>query len=93
VHIFMNGKLASEYKLEKPSITIGRYSKSDIQIPSSRVSRYHANLHQHDGTWIIEDADSLNGLTWQGSRVSQMELNDGDRIYLDPEIVLQYIEE
>src|SRR5581483_7706144 len=92
VHIFMNGKFASEYKLEKLSITIGRYSKSDIQIPSSRVSRYHANLYWRDGAWVLEDADSLNGLTWQGCRVNQMALNNGDRIYLDPDIVLQYIE-
>lgn len=90
--VFMNGKPIGEYPLEKPSIMIGRYSKSDIQIPSTRVSRYHANLRWHNGAWLIEDADSLNGLTWQGQRISQMVLSDGDRIYLDPEIALQYIE-
>jgi peptidoglycan glycosyltransferase len=89
----VDGKVVSEHPLDHPSFTIGRYSKSDIQIASPRVSRSHALLYQNDGVWIIEDADSLNGLTWRGYRISQMALSNGDRIYLDPGIVLQYIEE
>jgi pSer/pThr/pTyr-binding forkhead associated (FHA) protein len=93
VQIQVDGKIVSEHPLDQPSFTIGRYSKSDIQIASPRVSRRHALLYQNDGVWIIEDADSLNGLTWRGYRISQMALSNGDRIYLDPGIVLQYIEE
>ena len=84
--------MVHDYELQEPSLTIGRYSKSDIQIASPRVSRHHATLYRADGTWIIEDAESLNGLTWRGYRVSQMALSNGDRIYLDPSIVLQYID-
>jgi ABC-type multidrug transport system fused ATPase/permease subunit len=93
VRIHVDGKMVKEYLLDKPSLVIGRYSKSDIQIASPRVSRRHATLYRSDGVWIIEDAESLNGLTWRGYRISQMALSNGDRIYLDPTIVLQYVEE
>ncbi len=93
VHIQVNGKSIGKYKLEKEHLMIGRYSKSDIQIASPRVSRCHAILHWSNGMWTIEDENSLNGLTWQGHRISQMPLTDGDRVYLDPSIVLQYSEE
>jgi ATP-binding cassette subfamily B protein len=93
VQIQVDSKVVGEYPLEQPSLTIGRYSKSDIQIASPRVSRRHAILYQNEGVWIVEDADSLNGLTWRGYRISQMALSNGDRIYLDPSIVLQYVEE
>ncbi len=92
VQIQVDGKIVSEHSLDQPRLTIGRYSKSDIQIASPRVSRRHALLYQNDGVWIVEDADSLNGLTWRGYRISQMALSNGDRIYLDPSIVLQYTE-
>lgn len=93
VRIHVDGKMIKEYSLDKPNLVIGRYSKSDIQIASPRVSRRHATLYRSEGVWIIEDAESLNGLTWRGYRISQMALSHGDRIYLDPTIVLQYVDE
>ncbi len=41
---------------------------------------------------MIEDVESLNGLTCQGQRIDQLALVDGDRIYLDPSVVLEYRE-
>ncbi len=80
------------YRLNKPLFTIGRFPTSDIQIPSPRVSRFHAILRWRNGAWIIEDVESLNGLTCQGQRIDQLALIDGDRIYIDPTLVLQYQE-
>ena len=73
-------------------LTIGRSPTCDIQIPSQRVSRLHAILRWKNGAWVLEDAESLNGLICQGQRVDQLALVDGDQIYLDPTIVLQYDE-
>src|SRR5712692_1579145 len=89
----MNGKTLGEYQLSKPIYTIGRFPASDIQIPSQRVSRLHALIRWKNGAWVIEDAESLNGLTCRGQRIDRLALVDGDLISIDPTIVLQYYEE
>lgn len=88
----IGGKIIGEYPLSKPVFTVGRYPTSDIRIPSARVSRFHATIRLKNGAWVIEDAESLNGLTCQGQRVDQLALVDGDRIHIDPTIVLHYEE-
>jgi ABC-type multidrug transport system fused ATPase/permease subunit len=88
----IDGKIIGEHHLSKPVFTIGRYPTSDIQIPSARISRFHATIRWKNGAWVIEDAESLNGLTCQGERVDQLALVDGDRVHIDPTIVLQYVE-
>ncbi len=88
----MNGKIVEKYQLDKSILTIGRFPTSDIQIPSQRVSRFHALIHRQDGRWVIEDAESLNGLSYQGRRIDKIALLNGDRISIDSSIVLQYEE-
>jgi ATP-binding cassette, subfamily B, bacterial len=88
----IDGKVTRTYRLNRPVFTIGRSPTSDIQIASPRVSRSHAILRWRNGAWAIEDVESLNGLTCQGQRIDQLTLVDGDRIYLDPSIVLDYRE-
>jgi len=88
----VGGKIIGEYRLSKLVFTIGRYPTSDIQIPSTRVSRFHAMIRWKNGAWVIEDVESLNGLTCQGQRIDQLALVDGDRIHIDPTIVLHYEE-
>jgi type VI secretion system protein ImpI len=73
-------------------MTIGRSPTSDIQIAYPSVSRLHAIIRWKNGTWIIEDAASMNGLSYQGQRVDQLELANGKRVLIDPDIVLRYEE-
>ena len=86
------GKIIGKYQLKKTIFTIGRYPTSDIQIPSARVSRLHATIRWQNGAWIIQDAESLNGLTCQGQRIDQLALVNGDSISIDPTILLHYEE-
>jgi pSer/pThr/pTyr-binding forkhead associated (FHA) protein len=88
----VDGQVIGEYVLSKNLSIIGRFPGSDIRIPSQRVSRFHALIRWKDGAWIIEDSESLNGLTCEGQRIDQLALVHGDRISLDPAIVLQYEE-
>jgi ATP-binding cassette subfamily B protein len=88
----VDGKITGKYRLSKTIFTIGRYPTSNIQIPSARVSRLHATIRWQNGAWVIQDAESLNGLTCQGQRIDQLALVDGDHIYIDPTIVLHYEE-
>ena len=88
----IEGQVVNEYPLNQPLSTIGRFPASDIHIPSQRVSRFHATIRWKTGAWVIEDTESLNGLICQGQRIDQLALVHGDRVYLDPTIVLQYLE-
>jgi ATP-binding cassette subfamily B protein len=89
--IEIDGKVVGERLLNKPVLTIGRLSGNDIQVPSQRVSRLHAKIHAENGRWLIEDAESLNGLLYHGNRVDRLVLNNGDRIYVSPTAVLQFV--
>jgi len=88
----IDGKINGKYRLSKTIFTIGRYPTSDIQIPSARVSRLHATIRWQHGAWVIQDAESLNGLTCQGQRIDQLALVNGDSISIDPTIMLHYEE-
>ena len=88
--IEVDGKPAGQFMLNKPIMTVGRLSSNDIQVPSQRVSRLHAKIYAANGGWVIEDAESLNGLVFQGQRVDQMLLMPGARIYMAPTVVLLF---
>lgn len=92
ISVEIDGKVTKAYRLNRPVFTIGRFPTSDIQIASPRISRSHALIRWRNGAWIIEDVESLNGLTCQGQRIDQLALVDGDRIHLDPSVVLEYRE-
>ena len=88
--IEVDGNVVNQRLLNKPIMTIGRLSSNDISVPSQRVSRLHAKILSSNGNWVIEDAESLNGLVYQGQRIDRLILRSGDRIFLSPHIVLQY---
>src|SRR5229473_3139581 len=91
VLIEIDGKVIGERALNKPVLTVGRLSGNDVQIPAQRVSRLHARIRQENGTWVIEDAESLNGLIYRGQRIDRIMLSNGDRIYVAPTAVLQFV--
>jgi ATP-binding cassette subfamily B protein len=87
----LDGKIVGNHPLNKPVLTVGRLSGNDVQVPSQRVSRLHAKIRWANGQWLIEDAESLNGLVYRGKRVDKLALTNGDRIYVSPTAMLQYI--
>jgi ABC-type multidrug transport system ATPase subunit len=90
VLIEVNGHLIGDRQLNKPVLTVGRLPVNDIQVEADRVSRLHAKIRWENGTWLIEDADSLNGILYHGSRVDKHTLVNGDRIMLAPKVVLYF---
>jgi len=71
----------SVYPLLGPT-TIGRGADNTITVPDPTVSRYHAKLSFQDGTWIVEDLGSANGITLEGKRVEKSVLKPGDTFKL-----------
>jgi serine/threonine-protein kinase len=47
--------------LDKPELTLGRHSSSDICVPEATVSGQHARLRWQAGAWTLEDIGSTNG--------------------------------
>ena len=90
VRIEVDGQVIGVRPLDKPIMTIGRLSGNDVPVPSQRVSRLHARVRWENGAWLIEDADSLNGIVYQGKRVDRHVLVNGDQIILAPKAILYY---
>ena len=63
---------------------IGRATDNSIVIDHTAVSRHHALLENHGGHWLLTDAGSTNGLWWQGRRVRELVLREGDRVRFGP---------
>jgi pSer/pThr/pTyr-binding forkhead associated (FHA) protein len=70
-------------------VTVGRTSNNDVVIPDLSISRFHAFLKPAaDGRFQVQDANSTNGTTVNGSSVpaqghgSAVELKSGDNVRL-----------
>jgi penicillin-binding protein 1A len=84
LEIHLPGEAPYRQPLHGSCYRLGRDSGSDIVIDHAAVSRRHALLEQHGGPWLIRDNGSTNGLWWQGRRVSQLVLRDGDTVRFGP---------
>ena len=90
--IEVDGKIVGECRLNpaKSILNVGRLPFNDVQVPSPRVSRLHAKLRWENGTWVLEDAESLNGLLYQGNRITRLQLTNGACVQVAPAAVLYY---
>lgn len=75
-----HGNTVGETQLSKEYTTIGRKSDNDIQIDNLAVSGHHARVIRILTDYFLEDLDSTNGTTVNGSPVRKHALTDGDRI-------------
>ena len=91
VLVEIDGKIVKECALDQPLLTVGRLSDNDLHVPSQRVSRVHATIREKNGSWIIDDLESLNGLNYRGKRVPRLTMHDGDRIYIAPAVSLKFL--
>ena len=69
------------FRIEKPTINIGRQLSNDIIVEDKRVSRQHAQIkYQPDGNFAIYDLGSTNGININGvANMRQGILRNGDR--------------
>jgi pSer/pThr/pTyr-binding forkhead associated (FHA) protein len=73
--------------LGQEEITLGRERDNTIALADPRVSRRHARIVPVEGTWLLEDLESRNGVRLNGLRVTRAGLAPGDRIYLGETIL------
>jgi len=65
---------------DKPVITIGRSSQTDIPVKDLRVSRKHCEFLTQEGRVTVRDRGSQNGTFVNGALVEHKVLKPGDRI-------------
>ena len=70
---------------------IGRSPAADIVLDDASVSRRHALVARRGERTVILDDRSLNGVTVNGTRVSEAELHDGDTVAVG-RVQLRFVE-
>jgi pSer/pThr/pTyr-binding forkhead associated (FHA) protein len=66
--------------LIKPITTIGRHLENDIVFHEDFLSRYHAEIVNDDGKYILFDKNSTSGTFVNGKKIEKCMLNSGDLI-------------
>ncbi|MGH1342742.1 MAG: FHA domain-containing protein [Nannocystales bacterium] len=64
------------------ALSIGRDDTADLTVPFEGVSRRHAEVTIRAGTASLRDLGSTNGTAVNGSEISEVVLESGDRIQL-----------
>jgi pSer/pThr/pTyr-binding forkhead associated (FHA) protein len=66
--------------LIKPTTTIGRHLGNDIVFHEDFLSRYHAEIVNDDGSYVLYDKNSTSGTFVNGKKIEKCLLNSGDLI-------------
>lgn len=76
----LGGRTLERYEFDKPLIRVGRNDDCDVAIDNLGISRYHSEIIQKDGIYLLRDLQSNNGTFVNGRRITTHALNDGDEI-------------
>lgn len=77
--------LALDWDGAQDELLLGREETCDVVLSDHCVSRRHARLVFRDGSWIICDLNSTNGITVNDVRVGRCQLRPGDCVGLGAE--------
>src|SRR5262245_27135380 len=95
IHLAAANGESRAVQVESPRFTIGRGAENSLCVPSTVVSRSHAELIRVGNSFLLRDLGSTNGSFVNGARVAEQMLNDGDMLRFGsggPEMVFKLIE-
>ena len=72
--------------------SIGRDPRCDVVVRDELVSRQHAKIKEYKGAWYVRDLNSTNGVYVNDKKVSQSEIQFGDKLQIG-NVVLTFLEE
>lgn len=78
------------FKLESGEAVIGRSRGVAVSLDDDSISRQHCRVTRRRDTVEIEDLGSSNGTYVNGMRVSQLVLQDGDKIRIGDTTILKF---
>jgi hypothetical protein len=70
----------SDIPLKRPMVLVGRHPACDVRLDSLRVSRHHCCMHLQEGSVVVRDLGSTNGIRINGARVVLGRLRPGDEL-------------
>lgn len=74
------GNKGESYVLLGNRIVIGRSDKADIRLNDTKASREHAEITKVGENWVATDLGSQNGVVVNDKKITQMQLNEGDKL-------------
>jgi len=80
LRVYADTTLKEQKELRGEITTIGRASDNDIVLDDPAVSAHHAEILRRNGTYLLCDKESRNGVFVNGKRVNQHELQYWDEI-------------
>lgn len=81
------GKL---YPLKLQELVAGRSTDCDIWIEDNTISRKHFRIKKVNNVYTIQDLKSTNGTFVNGKRVKSIELQEGDKIQISKDTIMQF---
>src|SRR5688572_2564034 len=71
------------FRLDRPSMVIGRQPENELPLEDTQASRQHARFELRDGQVTVSDLGSANGTRVNGVRISAPTLlNNGDMVQI-----------
>jgi HD-GYP domain-containing protein (c-di-GMP phosphodiesterase class II) len=70
------------FEFEKSRVVLGRNADCDLSLDDELCSRQHACIQLTDGSYVLTDLDSTNGVQVNGTRVKRTEIRYGDRFVI-----------
>lgn len=81
--VLFNGKKQAVYLLDEPYVVVGRGRSVHIALDDNPiVSRQHCCIREEAGTHLLQDLGGANGTFVGEQRITQVRLQEGDRIVL-----------
>ncbi|MGA8259144.1 MAG: FHA domain-containing protein [Arenicellales bacterium] len=78
-----DGRRVVKHGLDRSVIRIGRHPDNEIQLHDRSVSRFHAQIiDKQNGSFLIRDLDSKNGVRIFYRRITSSVLTDGDVLFI-----------
>lgn len=78
LYVIFNGQ---KIPVTKDEFIIGRGSRSaDLPIKDGNISRRHAAVVWHNGSYYLKDLGSTNGIEFQGRRFESKRIDEGDLV-------------
>ena len=85
-------KVLKKIETEKPEITIGRSSNTDLQIDNLAVSKQHARLIKQKDQYAVEDLNSTNGTFLNDEKIVKAILKHNDLVTIGKHSLKIYYE-
>ena len=86
------GKTPQPYRLKIDRIVtkIGRGSDNDIIVTAGSASTHHCKMKRVEGGFVLADNNSTNGIKFEDSQYSIIDLKDGIKVQIGDDIDLEF---